>query len=186
MKRSLFLLAGVLFGCAAAFAQLAGSPDSVKVPDRVNSQAITEEIHGCPSWLAVAGDDQKLRAKITRRYLEIARSDNETIREGLQQLQLSDNSLVGYMRLKADAKVFALLRVLFDIPRGFLSSEGNYGSWGSPVSKGRVNLLWPYEKDPQGHLVLMGVAGHYYGVPYNALAEFDEFAARFPRRKGGL
>jgi len=147
----------------------------------VNVQRIVEELRRCPAWITFRADEHEFRAGITRLYSEIAASDNQTIRAAVQEL-FSEFGASSLDRFQTDAKAFALWRVLFAIPTEFVPDGKNYGSWGSPVKDGRVNLLWPYEIEA-GRLVLVGTGGRYFGAPYDALAEFDELAARFGRRK---
>ena len=148
---------------------------------RADVAKILYELRRCPTWILLRPDEIELRAGTTRIYYEIAKFDNATIREALIYFCSSGEKDLDSTR--DQAKIFALLRVVFDVPAGFLSSLPHWGSWGSPVVEGRVNLLWPFRHGDGGRLILEGMPVSYFGPPYDALAEFDYFATRFMRQK---
>jgi len=183
MKNCIFQVIVALLFCVAVCAQSPNASKPEELSDHVNSLCIVEELQRCPPWITFHADETEFRAGITRLYFRIAVYDTKTIRAAIQHLMSeckegSDSDA----RFYAEAKAFALLRVIFKVPPGFGDVGDHFGSWGSPVQAGKVNLLWPYNIDGNGKLVLVGTGGRYFGPPYDALAEFDEFASLFPRR----
>lgn len=89
----------------------------------------------------------------------------------------------------AEAKLFLLMRVLFDVPKAQpQESAAVFAAWlgeGSPYpyeGSDTVNLLWPLEyRDEQLALRSMNHIA-YIGPPYNGLAEYNFFVSNFPFR----
>lgn len=145
---------------------------------------VTAQLQRSPLWIAITSADKIERERIVTTYKELNEYNSDKLREGIKiYLERFSMELEPDENFNASAKVFALLRVLFDIPQGYFSDANNYGSWGSPVFDGRVNLLWPFATTAEGELILVGKGGRYKGPPYDGLAEFDELRARFPRRQ---
>jgi hypothetical protein len=169
----------LLFGLSNQLAMSEASPQEQAIGGvRQDARYLAAELHRCPAWVKVRADESELRTAITRIYQQFTDWDTKTIREGVERY-LNESSQGNE---HADAKVFAFLRVVFAVPSGFVGEAKHYGGWGNPVSDGKVNLLWPYEVDDSGKLVLAGQADRYFGSPYDALAEFDELASKYPRR----
>jgi len=155
---------------------------SLKV-DASGAQIVYSELQRCPSWQEIRGDEVEFRQGITRLYLGLGHYNTETIKKGIQDY-IASNKPLSPEAFNAEAKIFAFLRVIFDVPAGYIKIKGDehYGSWGSPVKDGEVNLLWPYSKDNAGNLTLTGIASDYYGPPYDPIAEFEEFRVKYSRR----
>jgi hypothetical protein len=181
MKKCIFSVIVALLFCVTVSAQSPNVSKPEALSDHINSIGIVEALQRCPPWITFRADETEFRAGITRLYFEIAVYHTPTIRAAIQHF-LSEYKEGTWDRLYADAKVFALLRVIFKVPPGFGDAGNHHGSWGSPDKAGQVNLLWPYDIDGNGKLVLVGTGGRYFGPPYDALAEFDDFASFFPRR----
>jgi hypothetical protein len=183
MKKCIFPVIIALLFCVIVCAQSPNASKPEELSDHINSLRIVEELQRCPPWITFRANETEFRSGITRLYFGITVYNTPTIRAAIQYL-LSEYKEGSNSddRFYADAKVFALLRVIFKVPPGFGDVGNQFGSWGSPVQAGRVNLLWPYDIDSNGKLVLVGTGGRYFGPPYDALAEFDEFASLFPRR----
>ncbi|WP_334319249.1 hypothetical protein, partial [Termitidicoccus mucosus] len=107
---------------------------------------------------------------------------NTVIRNAIKD-RLRKTAKDSALNFRENAKIFAFLRILFDIPVGYVDGVKYSGSWGNPVQGGKIDLLWPFRKDASGELDLIGVVERYYGPPYDPLAEFDELVSIFQRRK---
>jgi hypothetical protein len=149
-----------------------------------NVEFIARELQRCPCWLNVPVDEVARREEITDLYLKLADYDTETIRAGIASY-LSEEKIADPGTFYAGAKVFALLRVVFQVPQ-YVVATGEFYSMGNPVHDGSIELLWPYSMDGAGRLVLTGSAlVGYTGLPADPLKEFDKFASRFGRRRLG-
>lgn len=158
---------------------------------------IVEQLKQSPSWMDVIrkDGDYALRDKITRIDFLVASFDTETIRKAIR---LYMNGLHASDYLEGAAKIFVLLRVVFDVPGSVNAKDAKYfGGWANPSDypdprvTGRADLLWPFRVGKEGQLVLYGTAAMYNGGPYEPLQEFDFFNKQFGRRmipseRGGL
>jgi hypothetical protein len=149
------------------------------------ARRISIELDRCPCWGDFASGEVELREGITRLYRQLATYPTETIREGVElELVSHKGELPG--ETGAALKVFAFLRVVFDVPPKGVASDARcaIGSMGNPVRNGVLDLLWPYSIDRDGKMSLTGVAvGVTSGRIPNELAAFDALAAQFPRRR---
>jgi hypothetical protein len=148
----------------------------------MNPDLIVRGLESCADWRDLTTGESDQRGNLVRAYLRLAVLDTVTLRQGIS-LYLSEHPLTAKDGMKARAKVFALLRVLFAVPDAFVSDGRGFGSWGTPVRNREFNLLWPFSSDSAGLLKLTGVSKTaYFGPPYDGLAEFDLLLNRFGRR----
>ncbi len=151
--------------------------------DKEGVRLVWQELRRCPCWLDFREDETEFRTGITRLYQSLSPHGTGTIREGIRTY-LSEFQGEPPETFFARAKVFAFLRVIFDVPDGYIRGAVPFGSWGAPLKDGAVNLLWPFSLDPKGNPSLTGVfPGECFGPPYDALGEFDSFVLYYPRRK---
>jgi hypothetical protein len=149
-----------------------------------NSDLVAEELRGCPLWTEVPDTDVTRRMRITEVYKSLAHYDNATIRNGILLVLHSYARDTGES-YRAGEKIFAFLRVIFEVPSRFDASIAGlpYGIMGNPVNSDGLDLLWPFSLDRDGQLTLTGVALVFRsGPPYDPIADFDQMASRLPRR----
>jgi hypothetical protein len=82
-------------------------------------------------------------------------------------------------------KVFAFLRVVFDVPSTVDRAEHLYQTFGNPIvgeQAEAIDLLWPYSIDLRGKLRLTGTMRMFMGQPPDLLKEFDTMARTLNRR----
>ncbi len=85
------------------------------------------------------------------------------------------------------SRVFLLLRVVFELPRWIPRHDAQvFGGWNHPShfrpGQASFRVGWPVVTSDDGRITVPGAYRSYRGRPYDAAAEFDYFAARFPRR----
>jgi len=116
-------------------------------------------------------------------YRVVAQYDTTTIREGLA-LYLDRLPAPSVQSYEAGDKIFALLRVVFNVPPLFDVKREPlpFGLQGNPVQPEGVNLLWPFSIDTSGRLRLTGVQGGLSGPAFDPLGDFDQMAIRLKRR----
>jgi len=153
---------------------------------RMNAHFIAAELRRCPCWIEFRQDETEIRAGILRIYTAINAFDTESMRIGLK-LYLADEPLTTDPRIefRKGATVYALLRVIFEVPAMGATGLHNFGSWGAPSIGANLDVQWPFKIRTDGSLLLDGIHKRYFGVPYDGAAEFEEFVVRFPRRKMG-
>lgn len=176
-----FLLAALAIWLAIVSASATASEKPVGV---TGAQLIAKELEQCPLWTEVAAHDIERREQITEAYIRIAKHPTETIRAGVA-LYLQRYQALSLQNFEAGEKIFALLRVIFDVPRRWNTAKGflPYGLSGNPVYSDGVDLTWPYSTSASGHLVLSGIdPGMHTGPPYNPLFDFDQMTSRLGRR----
>jgi len=198
MKKNILLIVILGFIVAACTKK---SNNNIAMPKFDNEEAdiasIIAIIDACPNWIDVSKDDFKTRSKITTIYKSLQKYDNSAIRDALNEI-MSAKILTSEAYTSQEnrrAKVFALLRLLFEIPQGLLPALPQHNGIGISISEwghayhmpydGTVNLLWPFELR-QGNLVLTGVGGRqtlWTGPTYNPIYEFDEMAKVYKRRE---
>jgi len=149
---------------------------------------IIETLQQTQSWLDLGKDDDVARAKITATYIQLSHYDNDTIRATLVKIE-SEYSFGDLFQM--GAKIFAWLRIIFNVPPGYCSDEVAKASvvsgrcFPAPVKDGRVDMLWPYTLDDNGNLILVkpehGVF-IYSGSPYSPTKDFD-FMVKFYERR---
>jgi hypothetical protein len=142
---------------------------------------VMDMLRRCPSWIDYAANEVTARTSITRAYWEIGHYDTKIVRAALQGA-FNAAPAGSLERFQIEAKGFALLRVLFEIPEGMIENSGHHGSWGNPGEGGRIGLLWPYRHNDRGRLCLVGEFHEYMGVPYNLMSDFDSMASHYKRR----
>lgn len=173
--------------CAAAMStSVPQVSDSVPGNSRSEAILIARELQGCPVWIEIPPQDADRRRRITDIYLDIARHPTEVIRAGVH-MYVSSYMPSDPRYIEAGYKVFALERVVFEVPLRFRTGERfPYSTLGNPSIQNEttyIDFLWPYSIGRDGQLVLSGFGvGQLSGPPYNALADFDQMVARLARR----
>jgi hypothetical protein len=168
--------------CLASYFARAAEP--VVSAQTESSELIARELQRCPSWATVPEGDAETRRQITDVYLNLARYDTATLRAGIARY-VNSYPILSYQRVDATDKVFALLRVVFNVPHRFAATKEPlpFALFGNPVYPEGVDLLWPFSIDSDGKLHLTGVdQGTRPDPAYNAVADFDQMAARLQRR----
>lgn len=177
-RMSAFLMSVAVISCSTVNNDSASNMTSDK------AKLIARQLQRCPLWTEVSGRDLKRREQITETYLSLARYDTPTIRAGIV-LYINRSPFLSLQRDEAGEKVYAFLRVIFQVPRRFEGARKNlpYGLMGNPIYADGVDLLWPFSMGDHGHLRLTGVMeGAYTGVMRNPVVDFDQMAVRLPRR----
>ena len=149
-----------------------------------NAELIARDLQRCPLWTQVSEHDSTQRHRITEVYLRVAQYDSTTIRAGIS-LYLNRYPPVSNEQFDASEKIFALLRVVFKVPRVFYVGREPlpFSLHGNPVQADGVDLLWPYSTSNDGRLLLTGVdEGISSGPAYDPLSDFDQMAVRLERR----
>jgi hypothetical protein len=155
-----------------------------------NINLIVSKMDACPSWYGLPGNDIEIRKDITNIYKELNAFNTETIRFAMERLlsRVPRNSNEVYRDSMLEKKIFALSRVVFDIPPG-LHPKSIFDVelyWETPTQGDKANILWPYDLDGKGNLILTGIGGGglFTGPSaYSAIKEFDLLAKHFKRRK---
>jgi hypothetical protein len=176
---------------AATFVLVSRATEPASGSEKRDSAFIAEELRRCPYWVDVPPEDTGRRQAITHIYLKLSRYRTDVIREGVR---LYLGSSISDRRpeeldeaIKAGDTVFAFERVVFNVPaRVRVGERIPFAFRGNPsISKDMttyIDFLWPYSMGSDGRLVLSGVMGAYSGVVLDQMADFDEMAARLPRR----
>jgi len=178
---------------ALALAAAAAACSSSQSAQRENSDrntaakggdAIALALQRCPLWAVIPAGDLETRAHITDAYLRLAHYPTAAIRAGivlyLQSFPARDPHV-----LNAQQRVFALLRVVFQVPARVDPNKGlPYGVYGNPaLPDGTIDFLWPFSAGSAGQLELTGVdQGAHAGPAPNVLSDFDRMASQLPRR----
>jgi hypothetical protein len=177
MKKNIILI----FAFFLSMSQQSYSGNTPSKIDETGVRLICYNLNRCPCWRDIKESEREFRAGITKLYSGLACYNTETIRSGIQCFIERNRSVDD--EFVSGAKVFAFLRVVFDLPDNYVKDAKYTGSWGSPSKDGGVNLLWPYAKDTDGNLILVGTAWDYAGPPYQPLMEFDYLQKKYERRK---
>jgi len=148
---------------------------------RARVMVVVEELRSCPSWSDSYAYQTGLRAEITRKNMEMAQNDTETLRDAIDFV-LAEIPHENPERHRLESKIFAFLRIVFNIPEGYLDPTSMSTGFGSPWKNGNVDILWPYAYNKDNKLELIGECGHYMGPAYDPLADFDRLSTRFGRR----
>lgn len=159
--------------------------EDAKPNENLSPEVIVNKLKLCPCWLEVPYNDTKRREQITKIYLDLSRHKTENLRNGIE-LYLEKYNRIDNNSFLAGAKVFAFLRVIFDLPEHYkVRPEQIIHLMGNPMNEdGTVDLMWPYSKNDQGDILLTGESPPFFsGPPYNGLADFDGLASEFGRRK---
>ena len=164
---------GVVAGCYSA-----GQPLGGKV-NLGSSEAIAAQIARCPSWVHVPRSDKRAREEITTVYTKLAMLPDTDLRAGISlYLRNSDT-------FDAKMNVFALLRVIFVVPRRLDTKDApRYHVWGNPInSDGTRDFLWPFSLDERGLLQLTGEPENWaFGAFPDMLTEYDAMDQTLRRR----
>jgi hypothetical protein len=170
-----------LFACTVVSAERVQTPAE-------RAEFIATTLRQTPRWWQVPQTDVKERARITDIYVKLAHYPNEDLRAGINLLL--DESWPRSMmdRLNptgAIDKVFAFLRVVFDVPPTLDRADRLYQTFGNPIvgeTAEAIDFLWPYTIDRHGKLRLTGTLGMYMGQPPDLTEEFDTMARTLNRR----
>jgi len=173
--------------CVACATSLSFATDMNASTHQENAAFVAARLESCLVWTALPENDTRDREAVIDVYLDIARFPTGDIREGIKTFSVKERDLLGSM--DARAKVFALLRVVFLLPKGLvdvgnLKNARDFASAKEPavVNSGKVDLLWPITVDADGRLRLTGVAVAGRWLDFSPVEAFDELADRFPRR----
>lgn len=179
-RRLLWGMAAFLM-CVAVISCSTENHDSASNVPRAD--LVARQLQRCPLWTEVSEQDLKRREQITETYRSLAQYDTATIRAGMV-LYLNRNPVLSPQRYEDGLKIFAFLRVVFQVPRRFdaVREHVPFETAGNPVYPDGLDLLWPFSMDDHGHLQLTGVAIGLSGPAYDPLADFDQMARRLPRR----
>ena len=181
---NLLRVAAAVLMCVAVVSCSPGSRDRVVNVKPGKADVIARALQRCPLWTQTSERDIKQRQQITDMYLVVAQYDTTAIRDGIA-LYLNSYPASSPHRFDAGDKIFALLRVVFEVPRLFDVRRERlpFSLRGNPVQADGVDLLWPFSAGNDGHLQLTGVdLGVYSGPAYDPLADFDQMAVRLARR----
>jgi hypothetical protein len=170
-----------LFACTVVSAERVQTPAE-------RAEFIATTLRQTPRWWQVPQTDVKERARITDIYVKLAHYPNEDLRAGINLLL--DESWPRSMmdRLNPTGaldKVFAFLRVVFDVPPTLDRADRLYQTFGNPIvgeTAEAIDFLWPYTIDRHGKLRLTGTLGMYMGQPPDLTEEFDTMARTLNRR----
>jgi len=169
-------------GLLASRGTIAVSP-SIEATIR-DAQVVALELDRCPLWTQVPPQEVERRRKITDLYERLSRYPTDAIRAGVA-LYVQSYSPSDVRHVEAVQKVFAFVRVFFNVPSKFaLDKQPPLSIAGSPVSVDRVvDFLWPFSIDAEGQLSLTGVdSGFHTGPDIDAIATFNVMETRLARR----
>jgi hypothetical protein len=176
----------VLISVLGAFTAVIDASEKVTTgtPSAKPSELIAMTLRECADWTHVSPVNVRERKRITDTYLRLARFSNQDLRSGIS-LFLNSYPRRNTSYVEASEKVFALLRVVFDVPLKLDAQNGQlYQQWGNPiVGPGERDFLWPFTVDDHGHLHLTAAtAATYLGAPPDVSREFDVMARTLQRR----
>ena len=163
-----------------------------------------------PSWVGLLIEDVDIRHGILRMYTYIALLKTETLRKAIEKylyddpytlqtnketMEISKRNFFDPLDIKKEAVIYALLRVVFNIPDNIGTKDDipmfNYlrhghSSYGYAPEDDPRKLLWPLYIDNNGNLILTGDYA-FSGVPdydykKNLLLSFDYLNEKFGRR----
>lgn len=164
-----------------------------------------------PSWIGLMDIDTDIRYGIMRMFSWIAQLETQTLRQSIKNylyqdpyiskmnneiLQKAKNNGLDPLDIKKELKIYALLRVLFNIPDDVTLSKNipayNFLSHGrgSYNPKSKINnptyLIWPFSLNPEGQLELTGDYAFHdwpqYDYKKNLLLSFDYLNQKYGRR----
>jgi hypothetical protein len=143
-------------------------------------------LHDCSLWTTIPAADKEARAALTSTYVEIAQYSTNAIRAGTA-LYLQSYSPKDGKGLAANLKVFALLRVVFEVPKSIKAAElippRRYAIWGNPSEGDSIDLLWPFSIDSAGKLELTGVDDSFHSGPMaDEISDFQVMELTLQRR----
>jgi hypothetical protein len=173
-----------VLACLVVVSCSLGSRDRVVNMKPEKADVLARALQRCPLWTQTSAHDIKQRQQITDVYLVVAQYDTTTIRDGIA-LYLNSYPASSPQRFDAGDRIFALLRVVFKVPRLFDVRRERlpFSLRGNPVQADGVELLWPFSMDNDGRLLLTGLdLGFHSGPAYDPLSDFDQMAVRLERR----
>ena len=123
------------------------------------------------------------RAKPFLRALNpICEHDPDVVRRALLVFVQETNNVRGGQDLEEISKVYVLNRMMFAVPGSAPIQDARFfGGWGGvPHDENTVNMRWPVNIATNGVFELeVRRFGSYNGAPYQAVAEFDYFRAKY-------
>ena len=134
-----------------------------------------------PDWVSVTSDRwpaeaSRINSEARAVGRQLAAFDLGAIRSGIGEF-----APPGTLSVEDAGRLLLLNRLVFEVPEWADSSIGFSGGFVGPGAKGdQIQIGWPCAG---GEEVVHPFRG-YMGDEYQALAEFDRFAERFPRRGG--
>jgi hypothetical protein len=179
---NLLRVVAVVWMCLAIVSCSPGPRD--RVVNVKKADVIAGALQRCPLWTQTSEHDIKQRQQITDRYLVVAQYDTAVIRDGIA-LYLNSYPALSPQRFDAGDKIFALLRVVYKVPRRVEVRRERlpFSLRGNPVQADGVDLLWPFSIGNDGRLLLTGLdPGFHSGPAYEPLSDFDQMAVRLERR----
>ena len=164
-----------------------------------------------PSWIGLMDVDTDIRYGIMRMYTWLAQFETETLRKGIKQylyndpyaqeinkekMEMARRNFFDPLDIKKEAKIYALLRVIFNVPDklrttgeeipSFNFMWHGFGSYGNSPINNPGNLLWPLYIDNDGNLKLTGdyafSGSHDYDYRETLLLSFDYLNEKYGRR----
>jgi hypothetical protein len=154
---------------------------------------IVSELARCPSWILFCNRDASTRAHIVHVYERLNSYESSVLRKGIAEYWRTYCSArgshpEGAFGMDGQAKVFALIRVLFVVPAHYRyedgMSRGFFVSADEPDNSPDIWLSWPIENGPDGVPRLIGMLSSktFEGPDYNGLRDFDFISSHFHRR----
>jgi hypothetical protein len=176
-------------GWCLASGQIGPESDWNHLSSAQKGKFIVGELDRCPSWLCAESYEVEYRAAIVRICRRLSSIDTTDLRKGVREYwqeyctsKYHPESKFAESTWNA-AKVYVLIRVLFDVPDSVPWEEAMSTGQFNPPNRGQgVDMLWPLKKTAQGDLILVGSAnGPYSGPKYDGLKDFEYVAKHFPR-----
>jgi hypothetical protein len=195
---ALTLMFTVLSNANGAPPSSAPNASLLKLPHEAQVRFVVNELRRCPSWLDFSPGETQIRCGIVRICHGLEPLDTATLNEGVAEYwseycaiggQINDPEIL----TENAAKVFLLVRVVFDVPERYpVSADMSVGPFMATAENlaniGQISLLWPLVKGPEGDLVIAGSneLGTYSGSPYDGVKDFAFMAKHFSRRPARL
>jgi hypothetical protein len=174
-----------LFACAGCSSERVDASNTAAE----RAEFIANTLRQTPRWWQVPQTDVKERARITDTYVKLAHYPNEDLRAGIKLLLDQSWPKSSIDRLNPSGavdKVFAFLRVVFNVPLTVDRTDHVYQTLGNPFVGEHAearDFLWPYSIDHRGKLRLTaGELGMPHGQVPDLLQEFDTMARTLNRR----
>ncbi|MDX2227245.1 MAG: hypothetical protein SFY92_09180 [Verrucomicrobiae bacterium] len=143
----------------------------------------SEKMQDAPAWSSFVVDENKDKSEDTVKILGEA-AENLPVEEArkciISCLQERTDDKVG-----AWSKVYVFNRLYFNVPEWEeKKSLRFFGGWiGIPEKDGKINVMFPLEKNANGRIFLSKNFGGYSGPDYDGLGEFDYFLKKYGLRK---
>jgi hypothetical protein len=164
--------------------KVTGQPEKKKGgKDPRRMRPVERAIWDCTPWAAIRPDDTEGRRRLLAQLQPFKSFTLDEVRSAIKSymrtaMTTGDRYDVGEM-----SRLYVLNRFIHCVPPTVPQEEARfYGGWGGvPQTRGQVRVLWPLA-ERRGQLRVAGHFGGYFGVPYDALGEFDHFRERFGPR----